>query len=122
MTESAVERSTIRVQEIKGGRRSKRLRFALVGSSEEVILTSEEFKSTNPPKSDKEERTALDHMLQVIRRQGWEIIDRPADSEEWWAFQFARGDQQAIDRERQWSQMAAPVTPQVPHWPHNGTW
>lgn len=81
MTESTIERSTIHVQAVKGGRRNARLRFALVSSSGETILTSEEFKSTNPPKSDREERAVLDRLLQMIRGQGWEIIARPPDQE-----------------------------------------
>lgn len=109
MSEGSVERSAIRVDAIKGGRRNVRLRFALVSTSGQVILSSEEFKSTNPPKNGSEERAALDRMLQVIRGQGWEIIARASEPEQWWAFQFARGDQQSVERERQWSQLAAPA-------------
>lgn len=108
MPENSLERSTIRLDVIKGGRRNTRLRFSLVSSSDQVILRSEEFKSSNPPNNEPTERAIFDRMLQDVRSQGWEIVTRPADVHHWWAFHFARGDQQSIERERQWSQMAAP--------------
>lgn len=111
MSDNALERSSIQARVIKSGRRNSQLQFALVGTTSEALLVSESFQSTNPPRREQAETAALEGLLQKIRDQGWQIIARPTDGPEWWAFRFARGDHEAIQREKEWAGLTPASTP-----------
>jgi len=111
MSNNSLERASIQVRVIKSGRRNSQLHFALVGPGNETLLVSEAFQSTNPPHREKFETTALDGLLQNIRDQGWQIVARPTSEPEWWAFRFARGDRENIQREKEWAGLTAPPAP-----------
>lgn len=111
MSDNALERASIQIRVVKSGRRNSQLQFALLGPSNEPLLLSEPFESANPPRREKAETAVLDGLLQNIRDQGWQIIDRPSGSDEWWALRFARGNPESIQREKEWAGLVTPVSP-----------